>query len=92
MNIEYLEQGLLKYYYLQGDKLLEDLLRKTLEPNWEQRITIDQFLEHPWVRGEISLQETKQLIREGKLDFVKAFELDHLKKSTDIQTRKVYSN
>ena len=92
MNIEYLEKGLLKHYYLQGDKLLQDLLRKTLEPNWEQRITIDQFLEHPWVRGEISLQETKQLIREGKLDFVKAFELDHLKKSTDIQTRKVYSN
>ena len=36
INIEYLEQGLLKYYYLQSDKLLQDLLRKTLE--------------HPWIR------------------------------------------
>lgn len=49
MNVKYLENGLLKNYNLQGDKQLIDLLRRTLEPDFKKRYTIEHILKHPWL-------------------------------------------
>jgi serine/threonine protein kinase len=51
---------------------LRDLLMKLVEPNPEKRITADEALQHPWIKGEVAQLNARNL--EGSIRNIRAYQ------------------